>query len=329
MCNRWLFVKSINYFGTANTQMMKSVSLIIALLCYVVSFSQVGIGTTTPNQKSILDLQSTTKGLLIPRMTNTQRTSLGLSAADAGMMVFQTDVTGNSPKGLYSYDGSGWTIPLGNGISNGQTLRWDGNKWTPASNLFNGGSAIGIGTTSPNVQLQIHSFLAATTRLQITNGNANNLAGDGLLLGISNTNHAHIIQQEDKPLWFGTNNSERMRIDSLGNIGINNTQPAAKLDINGTVKIGQYGTPLTCIMRAEVLVDLPPIGGGLSQIINIPCPNVAENATVHISPGESLGEIMIAYARVSSPGDVEIKFTNLALSIIDEDETMFYLTIIQ
>ena len=309
--------------------MMKSVSLIIALLCYMVSLSQVGIGTTTPNSKAILDLNSTTKGLLIPRLTNTQRSSLGLSAADAGMMVFQTDATGSSPKGLYSFDGSGWTVPLGNGASNGQTLRWDGSKWTPASNLFNGGSSIGLGTSSPNVQLQIHSNLASTTRIQLSNGNSNNLIGDGLLLGVSNTNHAHLIQQENKPLWFGTNSSERMRIDSSGNIGINNTQPAAKLDINGTVKIGEHGTPLTCIMRTEVLVDLPPIGAGLSQTIIIPCSNVVENATVHISPGESLGDIMIAYARVCSPGNVEIKFTNLAGIIVDEDETMFYLTIIQ
>lgn len=35
----------------------------------VVSFAQIGIGTTTPNASAELDITSTTKGLLVPRMT--------------------------------------------------------------------------------------------------------------------------------------------------------------------------------------------------------------------------------------------------------------------
>ena len=58
----------------------------------VLCVSQVGIGTDTPNSKSILDLHSTTQGLLIPRMTGTERAQLELTEDDIGMMVFQTDV---------------------------------------------------------------------------------------------------------------------------------------------------------------------------------------------------------------------------------------------
>ena len=77
------------------------------------------------------------------------------------------------------------------------------------------------------------------------------------------------------------------------------------------------------------MIDLPLINGGLSQAIEIVCPNVVETATVHISPGASMDDIMISYARVSSPGNLEIKFTNLSLLPIDEGEIMFYITIIQ
>ena len=53
--------------------------------------AQVGIGTTTPNIKSLLDLSSSTQGLLLPRMTWQQKTQMGLSSEEYGMMVYQTD----------------------------------------------------------------------------------------------------------------------------------------------------------------------------------------------------------------------------------------------
>lgn len=43
--------------------------------------SGVGIGTTTPNASAALDVTSTTKGLLIPRMTTAQRTAIASPAA--------------------------------------------------------------------------------------------------------------------------------------------------------------------------------------------------------------------------------------------------------
>jgi hypothetical protein len=53
-------------------------------------FAQVGIGTTTPNASSILDLTSSTQGMLTPRMTTAQRIAI-VSPAD-GLMVYDTDL---------------------------------------------------------------------------------------------------------------------------------------------------------------------------------------------------------------------------------------------
>jgi hypothetical protein len=53
--------------------------------------AQTGIGTTAPNAAAKLEIASTDKGLLIPRMTKAQREAITLTAAANGLMVYQTD----------------------------------------------------------------------------------------------------------------------------------------------------------------------------------------------------------------------------------------------
>ena len=62
----------------------------------------VGIGTNSPNTNAALDINSTTKGMLIPRMTATQRTAI--SSPASGLMVYQTD----GSDGFYYYNGTDW-----------------------------------------------------------------------------------------------------------------------------------------------------------------------------------------------------------------------------
>ncbi len=61
------------------------------------------IGTLAPNASSLLDITSTTKGVLIPRMTKTQRDAILTPAT--GLMIYQT----NSTPGFYFYNGAAWT----------------------------------------------------------------------------------------------------------------------------------------------------------------------------------------------------------------------------
>lgn len=78
---------------------------IFAVFIYQSVYSQnnVGINTDTPDASAVLDVTSTQKGLLIPRMTLEQR---GLIATPAkGLLIFQIDGT----QGFYFYDGSVWT----------------------------------------------------------------------------------------------------------------------------------------------------------------------------------------------------------------------------
>ncbi|VXB17731.1 conserved hypothetical protein [Flavobacterium sp. 9AF] len=58
--------------------------------CFENALGQVGINTTTPDASSMLDITSTTKGLLIPRMTTAQKTAI-VSPAN-GLIVFDTNL---------------------------------------------------------------------------------------------------------------------------------------------------------------------------------------------------------------------------------------------
>src|SRR5436189_5264015 len=62
-----------------------------------------GIGTTTPNASSLLEIKSTSKGLLISRMTQTQRNAIVSPAT--GLLIYQNDHT----PGFYYYNGTAWT----------------------------------------------------------------------------------------------------------------------------------------------------------------------------------------------------------------------------
>jgi len=70
-----------------------------------ISFSQVGIGTTSPDPSSVLDITSTSGGLLVPRMTVTQRANIATPIQE-GLLIYQTD---NTP-GFYYYNGSSWSV---------------------------------------------------------------------------------------------------------------------------------------------------------------------------------------------------------------------------
>lgn len=61
-----------------------------------------GIGTTTPHASSLLEIRSTSKGLLISRMTRAQRDAIASPAT--GLLIYQTD---NMP-GFYYYGGKAW-----------------------------------------------------------------------------------------------------------------------------------------------------------------------------------------------------------------------------
>ena len=82
--------------------------IVLLLLTNVVSVSQTGVGTLSPDLSSKLDVLSNTKGILIPRINLTSLTQDldALPGQATGLMIFNSGVT--FAMGFYYWDGAIW-----------------------------------------------------------------------------------------------------------------------------------------------------------------------------------------------------------------------------
>lgn len=105
---------------------LKSI-LALSLFTVLGAFAQngdVGIGTPTPHNTAALDITSTTKGLLIPRMTTSNRT--GITSPATGLQVYDTDTNT-----IWLFDGTVW-------VESAKAWLLTGNAGTSATTNFIG-----------------------------------------------------------------------------------------------------------------------------------------------------------------------------------------------
>ncbi|MDO7849299.1 hypothetical protein Q5H92_23245 [Hymenobacter sp. M29] len=124
----------------------------------------VGIGTTTPAASAALEIRSTSKGLLLPRLTTAQRDALTASTTAPpvpGLLVYLIDGT----PGLYAYDGTTW-VRLGADNLGNHTA-------TQTLNL-NEQRLLGIGNTSlgdSTAQAELNASVGTQSAALITRSN--------------------------------------------------------------------------------------------------------------------------------------------------------------
>ena len=92
---------------------MKKSLLVILLFSFFTANAQVGIGTNTPNASAKLDITSTNKGFLPPRVALTGTADVSTIASPAtALLVYNTATAGISPNnvipGYYYYNGTNW-----------------------------------------------------------------------------------------------------------------------------------------------------------------------------------------------------------------------------
>jgi hypothetical protein len=205
---------------------MKNLLFLLFLLSGLSLQAQVAVNNddSSPDNSAMLDVKSTSKGLLVPRMTAVQRDAIASPAT--GLLIFCTD------NNLYfSNKGTSaapdWVIVSSQWVTNGSNIS------------FSGGN-VGIGATAPSRKLDIRG----------------STADDGIVMSVGNADLSHQLvffpgrQNDPNPfiLWHNTDPlrlatdldgfKELMRINPNGNIGIGTSTPAssAKLDISSTTQ---------------------------------------------------------------------------------------------
>lgn len=209
---------------------------IITLLLFVALFSDVHLlaqsvainaDGSSPDTTAMLDVKSTTKGLLIPRMTMAQR--LAINPAAPSMIVYQTD----GVWGLYQNAGTVPAIPIWQHlITQGEQYWTLSNSGNHIYNTNAGNVGIGV-TTPPNL------FTVGVTGKGITQQSTDGTTQVGFY---TSSGSAYVQTHTNHPLYFTTNNGGvQMALSTAGNLGIGTSAPAYKLDVNGRMRLTYNG----------------------------------------------------------------------------------------
>lgn len=115
---------------------MKKIAIALISICAFLSpaFSQLGVGTNTPDSSAMLDVFSNNKGMLIPRVALTAtNVAAPVSGPATSLLVYNTATAGTAPNnvkpGFYYWTGSAWYPVLNKGNNVGDMQYWDGTKW--------------------------------------------------------------------------------------------------------------------------------------------------------------------------------------------------------
>jgi hypothetical protein len=185
---------------------------ILAIFWGLAAPAQVAINAdgTTPDNSAMLDVKSTSKGMLVPRMKYSQRDAISNPAR--GLLIFCTD-----DNQYYTNKGTpstpNWVMVSSQWISNGSNI------------YFNSGN-VGIGEANPAYPLNFGGTLGPKISLF---GNGTNHYG----IGIQDYQFQVYSDAASSDITFGYGNStaftETVRIKGTGNVGIGTSSPNAPL----------------------------------------------------------------------------------------------------
>ena len=270
----------------------------------------VGIGTTTPDTR--LDVEAATN----PTIRITNSTSV-LGAADVGSLEFFTkDISTDASRVISSIvcvnDGDSASVPDGQLVF--KTALGGANKEVATERMrIDSVGNVGIGTTSPDVKLDVKS--SATTAETIAQFGNSNIQG-GLKIKTNGNLEWGLETLNARSLTFGTNNEERMRIDSAGNVGIGTTTPAEKLHVEGNVYMGApTGSSRTVYTGGDANLHLQTNTGDVKILSGFGANNLMTlKAAGNVGIGTTSPETTLSVVGATSTNDLIGGSINLATS---------------
>jgi len=164
---------------------------------------------------------------------------------------------------------------------------------------------VGIGTSS--AARQVHISDTSTAELHFTNDSIGNTSSDGSTIYVANTGELGIRNRENSFTTFYTNNSERVRIDSSGNVGIGTSSPSQKLHVNGTAFVADD--------HIRLLLDS---GNGRLQIRSS---SDTTNVDIFGSNGQAFFAGNVGIGTTSPGHNLEVKGSFPDFAIVDSDTT--------
>lgn len=235
---------------------MKKISITLLLaLSATCSYAQgVGIGTP-PNPSAMLDVSSTSRGLLAPRVTLTGTTDATTitNGNVTSLLVYNTATTADVVPGYYYWDGSLWV-----GLQNTDHDWHEVGTTSPPNNIndniFTEGR-VGIASTNPTTRLQIGNSPSGTYRSWMDYGIIIGNDTDGIYIGVKDEGP----DQDDAVIAWGDNTQDDLRflynqagattseevmtLQPDGDVGIGEPNPTNKLTIGANLGVG-YGISL-------------------------------------------------------------------------------------
>jgi hypothetical protein len=241
--------------------------------------NEVGIGTTSPASKMHLVGGGVSTSISDVSTTLSSRFDIANPAISLGIGYVASD------------------IPM---------LQTFNNTNNTASNLTINpfGGNVGIGTSSPASKLVVVSDDPSQVSVEASTGNINSQIN----LKPSGTGIAYIKNQQNTDFAFGTNNTERIRITSTGNVGIGTTAPLNKLDVAGNMSFSSAGANVLRVLQS--LGAAGYTGAGIYSAGSMGY-GVSSNGA-HIFIGGSDGNTELA--RFTSSGDLSLATGDIILS---------------